>query len=542
MMQLNKKRIICFRKYITLFFLVLLLALYTLNIIINTEYFNENVDQFAFLDLGFKISNGDWYLGNQHPLLPILLAPLSHDLSTYLFKAKMLVLSLGIISFIIIYLVALKRFGYIVASLGSVFLIPIIGELSVQVLCEVLLVLWFFLWWHYLIKALETNETKYFLSAGIFIGLAFFTKASGLLLLFVSIIIFFVYYRKQIVSKSKDLLILLLPLLVINFPLLIANMLVYGNPFYNKNSAHFMWIDRWDDIYQPGFILQGSLWRYLSSHTLYDIFERIIVGVFYTPFNILFVMFIIIAVILLALDYKRDKKKYHTHHILINRETWLISLVFISSYFIIISWYIYMMRGSQNQRFIYPVMPILIFLLVEIFLITIKHFIKINVKLKKKFFYIFSVTMIVLLLLFNIKMLLTLDYQGIIKVNLKQQETIKELVLSNYKEAYPVKLLTTGNWFIPRGEFWSNQIEVKDIEYNIKLDEFEDFIAENGISYIFINSMVFERREDILNNYIGFDAIDKLWQIKNVPKNWQLLVKAHEGCTDTYLIFKILKE
>lgn len=130
--------------------------------------------------------------------------------------------------------------------------------------------------WYYLIHSFE--KTRYCVLAGLFLGLAYLTKSSVLLLLIVWSVVALWHYRRRIFAQTQLLLVPVV-FLATTSPLLIYNWNTFGQPFYSFATTHVMWMDRWAEsqVADPADLPTFS--TYLQTHTLADVAARLDRGI-----------------------------------------------------------------------------------------------------------------------------------------------------------------------------------------------------------------------------------------------------------------------
>lgn len=179
--------------------------------------------------------SGTYKQANQHPLYILLLTPFASTDISFLIKAKIINAIIGILAIIILFVVARKMYGDLIASIAVFAMITnsvFINWIGI-VACESLLVLLSLLCIYFIIRGF--NDNKFWILGGIFAGLAFLTKASGLFLLpgfgFATIWIY-----KFRILKNKYFWLFFILFMLISSPLLIRNIVVYNDPFFNDNK------------------------------------------------------------------------------------------------------------------------------------------------------------------------------------------------------------------------------------------------------------------------------------------------------------------
>ncbi len=178
---------------------------------------------------------GEYKQANQHPLFILVLTPFaSHEIS-FLITAKLITAFIGFITLIVLYIITRKMFGVITAlitlfamSMNYVF-VKWMGIVGV----EMLLVLVSTICTYFVIAGFKNN--KLWIYGGIFAGLAYLSKAPGLFFIPGFVLAGFVVYKFSIL-KNKYFWYFFLAFVVVSSPLLVRNMVVYNDPFFNVNK------------------------------------------------------------------------------------------------------------------------------------------------------------------------------------------------------------------------------------------------------------------------------------------------------------------
>jgi hypothetical protein len=235
-------------------------------------------DESAFLALGLDMAEeGTLSDGARSPLYPFLLTFVAEREWDYFTRAKMLTMGLGALAVVATFLVGKVLFGWEVGLLGA-FLLAANKEFHLRastVYADVLFVSIFLGTWYFLIKSFK--GWRYCILAGVFVGLAYLSKGSGPLLLGAWGLVALLHYRSQIWQHRK---LLLVPLffLITTSPLLVYNARQFGDPFYNVNSAHVLWMDRLDQSHVADPADLPTMSTFFQTHTAADIVARLQYG------------------------------------------------------------------------------------------------------------------------------------------------------------------------------------------------------------------------------------------------------------------------
>ncbi len=261
-------------------------------------------DQGEYLALGLAIREGTALTdGNRHPLYPALLASFAEREWTYFTKAKMLTLAIALLGLAAIYWMCHRMFGQDVALLTAL-LLSVGYEFrrhSWMVMCEVLFIILFFAAWYFTVKGFSRERCaaerslpldlqssgrsadyksaasgviyRYWILAGAFAGLAQLTKGSGQLFAIAFLLSSLLLYGRRALTR-KGVWAFIGCYLVVTSVLMAYNYREYGNPLYNFNTTHAMWLDDWEDSYVASPEELPTLSSYWQGHSLWDIVTR----------------------------------------------------------------------------------------------------------------------------------------------------------------------------------------------------------------------------------------------------------------------------
>jgi len=263
-------------------------------------------DQGQYLSLGLEIREGTALTdGNRHPLYPAFLALFAEREWAYFTKAKMLSLVIALVGLVVIYWMCHRMFGQDVALLTTL-LLSVGNEFrrhSWMVMCEALLIVLFFAAWYFTIKGFSKERysadhrslpldlqssgqaadyksatsknviCRYWILGGTLAGLAQLTKGSGQLFVIAFLLSLLLLYGPCVLTR-KGLWAFIGCYLVVTSVLMVYNYREYGNPLYNFNTAHAMWLEEWEDSYAASPEELPTLISYLQSHSPWDIVTR----------------------------------------------------------------------------------------------------------------------------------------------------------------------------------------------------------------------------------------------------------------------------
>lgn len=185
-----------------------------------------------FLNLCFT---GGWKQDNQQPLYILLLTPFASTKISFFVVAKIINFLLAVILMVVFYVIVSRNFNDIVAAFAVIGLMlsPTFLEWSTLVASESALMLFGSLAIIFICDGFKNNTRWIF--AGVFVSLAYLAKAIAIALLPGFLISVFLVYRFKVFS-NKYFWSFLLTFFLISSPLLIRNILLYQNPFFNYNA------------------------------------------------------------------------------------------------------------------------------------------------------------------------------------------------------------------------------------------------------------------------------------------------------------------
>ena len=234
---------------------------------------SDAIDQGAYLQLGLFMREGRALTdGNRNPLYPAILALLARREWAYFTEAKLLSLLFGLAGLALIFYLARRLFGTWVA-LATVLLLSTNDGFQMGaswVACEVLLVPLFFLTWYLVAEGFR--ERSRWLWAGAAAGLCQLTKGSGHLLALAFLLGGLLALGRSFLRERWAYGFVAAYLVTIS-PLLAINALTFGNPFYNYNTSHVLWFDRWEDAYRVNSP-PPTMASYLQSHSPGEMWQR----------------------------------------------------------------------------------------------------------------------------------------------------------------------------------------------------------------------------------------------------------------------------
>jgi len=177
-----------------------------------------------------------------------------------------------------VFFVARSLFGDLVGTAAAVLLLfnHDFSRLSSLVACEALLTPLVVAGWYFAVRGL--NRHKLWMLAGAILGLAYLTKASGVLV-FGLLAAGCALATHGRILKRKAFWIGVVLFLVVASPLLVRNAVVFHNPVYNINTAHVAWFDSHLQFFAPAtWTDPPTMGSYLRAHSLAEVTQRIALG------------------------------------------------------------------------------------------------------------------------------------------------------------------------------------------------------------------------------------------------------------------------
>ncbi len=492
---------------------------------------------------------GRYTQANQHPLYILLLTPFASTNISFFIVAKIISFLIGLIFLVVLYFIAKKMFGNLVgfvAVFGLVLNILFI-KWTTLVACESLLILFSLICMYCIIEGFNNN--KYWAYAGIFAGLAYLTKGTSLILLPGFGLAAIVIYKFGIL-KNKYFWSFFLLFIFISSPLLIRNIIVYKNPFFNVNNYIITYgKDHIDEnmyvIFSPD---EGAtLWKFdksevdsakpkSSDNSFFDLLpstKKLLSGVwhevetFLSSFNvveqhfrsslnwiweILLFLFLIIG---LSRSKNNGGKIYFTSTLLV--------------FFVILSF-------NPIDRYFLPLVP-LIWIYVAYGIFTIIDFVNNKILLKYPKFNLISYIPYVLVLMLLIYSGINLTKKTLSNPfnSVEYSESRLELLTwlrTNLQENEKYTLGPNFNWQLKTGTW----ILAPDNVQTENLSRFQSFLRKHDVTYII---MVPQRLDDMveIRQYFGFDPSKGLFETKPID-GWSL-VYADQSAPVDFLVYKL---
>ncbi len=213
------------------------------------------------------------------PLYIALLSALPVDRLRGVGWAKLLTLGIAAAGVVVCGLAGRRLFGAAAGVLAAALMACNTSWLTqgTTVCCEPLFAIWILMEWAFMVRYVRTGRGGVWI--GLFIGLAYVTKANGLFLLPAALGAFAWRERRRL-WRSREAWAALLALAVVMSPVLVRNVRLYGSPLYNENKS-FIWTNHPDELFSPDVHVRAPtaalFWR---THTLRQIVHRAATGIF----------------------------------------------------------------------------------------------------------------------------------------------------------------------------------------------------------------------------------------------------------------------
>lgn len=240
-------------------------------------------DQRSYLGLGLNIREGrDPSDGKRNPLLPGLMSLFARRKWAYYTESKFLNLALGVACILLTFELGRRWFGPAVGafSAGLVSVNPAFLHASSHVMAEPLLATLTLLSWYLMAQALSAPPEKRALfaaCAGLACGLAYETKATALQMVPAFVLGTIWAYGRRWWSQ-KEFWLFAGVWVVALMPLAAFNLKEYGNPLYNYNFKHEIYLDSPAQRHFADISEAPTLTTYLQGHTLEEIAGRMWYG------------------------------------------------------------------------------------------------------------------------------------------------------------------------------------------------------------------------------------------------------------------------
>lgn len=496
---------------------------------------------------------GKYEQANQHPLYILLLTPFASTDISFFIIAKIISFIIGLIFILVLFIVGKRMFGDLVSSVAvfALLLNTVFIEWTTIVACESLFMLFCSLSVYFLMKGF--NDNKYWTYAGVFAGLSYLTKASALFLIPGFVLASIIIYRLKI-FKNKFFWLFFISFTVISSPLLIRNMVVYQNPFFNVNNYIMTYgTDKLDEIRYVTFSPNegATLWKFdksendsvesksspSSSLKIFNLTKKVISGLgptfksFLNSFILLqnrltgisfWVMGILLLLFLIIGLYRKNN---------LGSKIYFISTILI--FFFLVSF-------NPISRYFLPIVPFVwIYIALGIFTLLDQMNKKISIKFLDVSIISYVPHALILLLILYLGFTLTTNKSIANPLNsVEYSESRLDLLnwlRSNLKEDEKYTLGPNFNWQLKKG-IWilpPQNARIKDFP------KFKSFIRKHDVSYIIMERNSLKDKIKLIEDNFVLDPIEGIIEKKSVD-GWELIYKDHKKPID-FLVYKLIK-
>lgn len=490
---------------------------------------------------------GKYEQANRHPLYMMVLSAFASTDISFFIHAKITSFAIGLILLLCLFFIGKKMYGYACASIAvfGLMLNAVFLRWTSLVAPESLLMLLSILCMYFVIRGFQNN--RLWLLAGMCAGLAYLTKASGLLLIPGFGLSSLIVYRLKI-FRNKYFWSFFILFLLVGSPLIIRNIKVYKDPFFNVNT-YMITVGKGElqgTVYKVFSPVEGQgLWRFESeskakelkstNHTvnIFDLSKRLVSGVL--------VESEIFSNTLIPLPVKQFfSQKFR----------WLFALSLLSLFvvglirerdlggkiYVIITSLLFLIFLSFNphDRYYLPVIPIM-WIYTAFAVVTILGFIDQHFKLNITAFIPHSVVGI--LIVTAGYLLSTQSITGVLN-SVEYTDSRRDLVnwlRANLGEEDRYTLGPNINWQLDKGTWF---VPSKNMDW----EGFNQFVKIHDISYVIID---WPARRDlgrikIIESHFELDPEEGMVQ-KGEIKGWDLVYKDQKTPVE-FLIYKLVRQ
>jgi 4-amino-4-deoxy-L-arabinose transferase-like glycosyltransferase len=186
--------------------------------------------------------NGEYKIANQHPLYLLILSTVASRGLSFFPMAKAITLAIGLLFLLVLWLVARDLYGQSTAYVATVLMAFNTSLLNraTHVTVEPLLLLCVVAAWYFMVKGLEDN--RQWVWAGLWSGLAYMSKATGMFLIPIFVIATFCFLRWRML-RNRYFWLFFLAFGLVSSPLILRNVRVYGAPVHETVNSRVPWMD-----------------------------------------------------------------------------------------------------------------------------------------------------------------------------------------------------------------------------------------------------------------------------------------------------------
>jgi tetratricopeptide (TPR) repeat protein/4-amino-4-deoxy-L-arabinose transferase-like glycosyltransferase len=241
---------------------------------------SDTLDQGSYLTIGLAArEEGRLTDPYRQPLFSWLLAPFAQRELSYFTWAKLVTLASAAVTVLGSYLIAARLSRNRTAGLCVALLVAgnrTFLQESGMVMVEPLLALLMLLIWYVGLRALETEQWRYWLLGGALTGVGYLAKDSAAAGLVAAAAGAVAAYRQKARGYLRWLAFAALALLFVS-PTLVYNVQTTGAPVQTGNM-NALWLDDWEQFFAVGPTGQFSMSRYFQTHSPADVANRLYEG------------------------------------------------------------------------------------------------------------------------------------------------------------------------------------------------------------------------------------------------------------------------
>ncbi len=471
-------------------------------------------DQDLDLTLGLNIRHFEALSdGYHHPLLPALIAPFAEKHLIYFAKAKLVNIAIGAVAFWVIAWVGLRLAGPIPTFLTLVAISPGLSNKSAEFTAEPLLLLLTVLTFYGLVNGFE--RPKLWTMAGIFAGLAYLTKGSGLLLLIVYALTVFRGAPKVVFTMHFWLFPLAFG--VVAAPLLIYNWQVFGSPIFNYNTAHVIWLDYTEEQMIMFDTRPPTMLSYIATHGLSDVLRRLFKGFVIVrgvewvwPFLLIFVF--IPKRWLTYFQMSRGKQAMVT-----------VATTLVLIFYLAFSWSAVVQRGV---RYLLPIFPIMFLLLADVIVFYGKLVIRRwwSPVMQERLTLLVVRGLLAGMSVVWLVQLASGDFQAPLAIDFEDPATAEVYHLLDTPAFDGKQVLfgpsheLTGTWL------FRHRVAFRIIPPGLSSAAFVAWLEHAGIDYILANAQMVKRRQNSVGEFLAYSPSEGV-QIRQLEPDWEVIYR-----------------
>ena len=187
--------------------------------------------------------NGEYKIANQHPIYLLILSTVAARDLSFFPVAKAITLGIGWLVVLVLFFIVRDLYGRSTAYVATALMAfnTALLNRATHVTVEPLLLLFVVPAWYFMVKGLEDN--RQWVWAGLFSGLAYMTKATGIFLIPIFVIATFCALRWRM-FKNKFVWLFFVAFVLVSSPLILRNVGVFREPFHETVNERLLWMDQ----------------------------------------------------------------------------------------------------------------------------------------------------------------------------------------------------------------------------------------------------------------------------------------------------------